>query len=70
MTIKQFEEKYKIKLVNKSSSLFMQAIARLLCFIAPNFLEEFWTTIRFPFQDTVIYYPTCVDNPLDYLDIL
>jgi len=53
---------YGVHLVSKRDSWLMRLIARIPRF-GPRFTIRFWTTLRFPFMEPRIYFPTSVSNP-------
>ena len=65
MTIKEFETKYKVKLVNKKDSKFMRFLGFVLKPFTPDFMTRFFTTIRLPFGEPSIYYPDGLE-PMRY----
>jgi len=70
MNLEQFEQKHDVKLISKKDSLFMKIVGKILFFITPNFMEDFFTTARLPFQKGAIYYPTKVADPMRYGHVL
>lgn len=50
-------------LVWKDDSLLMKIVGILVWPFCRTFAAQFWTTIRLPFCDAVIYLPASVDNP-------
>lgn len=65
-TIRQFEERYQVRLRPKEALWWARLIARFF----PAFNIQWWTTVRFPFGKPTIAYPRKVVNPMNHRVIL
>ncbi len=63
MTIEEFEQLYRVRLVRKDRSRLMRAIAVVLWPLGIDF-KRFWTTLRLPLGESTIYYPAHVADPM------
>jgi len=69
MSQEEFEKKFDVKLVNKKDSLVMKITVIFLKPFCPDFMTNFFTTYRLPFQKGTIVYPDGLD-PMRFSDVL
>lgn len=61
MNKQDFENQHRVKLVRKTDSWW----CRMIGVIWPDFVDRFWTTVRWPFCNPRIYYPPGIDPMAD-----